>query len=401
MGWINGNSPASESCLHEISIFTQMQGMYSIQGVSGQPSVHQASAKQLDYLLSDPATTGVNASGWLDPRWSILGLQWPTSRNGYVPPTDKMGIVDQMPHTFLAVWYHAVNTGDAGAVRRWMPALDRMMTYMLGTMRMQELGVLTNVMLACDGVSNHSCADNWLDDIRFGWHDGIVAAYAVQAVQAYAELKRFVGQEAAAREYAALVPGFRASYNRVFWNSARGYYVDWVDKTGRPHAYWYAWTQYAAINFGIANASQAAAIMASRETLYADIAGRFNVTPSRLFCQPTNLIPTAPEDITLDFDQEYVYPHYENGDCFFWHSGLELLALGTAVGGDAAYDRFKGAVPHFNRTRFWGQRYGWLEVRGVGWIHDGILNGELHHIATLRRTSPKKIRSDRHHACIK
>lgn len=94
MGWINGNSPVSESCLHELSIFTQMQGMYGVGGVAGQASVHQASAKQLDFLLADPASMGVNASGWLDPRWSIVGIGWPHAPNGYKPLTDAMGIID-------------------------------------------------------------------------------------------------------------------------------------------------------------------------------------------------------------------------------------------------------------------------------------------------------------------
>ena len=127
-----------------------------------------------------------------------------------------------MPHTFLAVWYYAVNTGDAEGVRRWMPALDRMMGYMMHEMKMQELGVLTNTNPDCDGVSNHSCADNWLDDIRFGWQDGIVAAYAVRAVEVYAELKQLLGDAVTAHKYSALVPGFRAAYNRVFWDGALG-----------------------------------------------------------------------------------------------------------------------------------------------------------------------------------
>jgi hypothetical protein len=137
-----------------------------------------------------------------------------------------MGIIDQMPHTFLAVWYYAVNTGDAEGVRRWMPALDRMMGYMMHEMKMQELGVLTNTNPDCDGVSNHSCADNWLDDIRFGWQDGIVVAYAVRAVEVYADLRQFIGDVATADTYRARVPGFRAAYNRVFWDVSRGYYTD-------------------------------------------------------------------------------------------------------------------------------------------------------------------------------
>jgi hypothetical protein len=62
--------------------------------------------------------------------------------------------------------------------------------------------------------------------------------------------------------------------------------------------------------------------MSSREVLCESISTRYNVSRDRMFCQPTNLIPTSPNDITVNFDDEFVYPNYENGNCYLWHSGL-------------------------------------------------------------------------------
>ena len=117
--------------------------------------------------------------------------------------------------------------------------------------------------------------------------------------------------------------------------------------------------------------------MASREELYTSISIRYNVSRDRMFCQPTNLIPTSPSDIWIDFDNEYVYPNYENGDCYLWHSGLELLAMGRGLGADAAYERFLAAVPHFQKTRFWAQRYDWIEGTPLG---DDVIADSLHHL---------------------
>src|SRR5689334_16115689 len=63
----------------------------------------------------------------------------------------------QMPHMVLAAYYHAVNTGDTAALTAWMPALDRVMGYMLGGMGLNgSTHVLINTQ--CDGRRNTSCA---------------------------------------------------------------------------------------------------------------------------------------------------------------------------------------------------------------------------------------------------
>jgi hypothetical protein len=165
-----------------------------------------------------------------------------------------------------------------------------------------------------------------------------------------------------------------AAYNAAYWDADVGYYRDWVDVDGVPRTYLYLWQQYVAIEFGIANASQAATILASVDGGYARVAADFNVSAADLWCTPTNLAPVSPSDLTLNFDGEYAYPHYENGDCFHWHAGLEALARGRVRGGDAAFARFTGVLTEFNASRLWGQRYSWLAraPQGFDVITDGL-----------------------------
>jgi hypothetical protein len=91
-------------------------------------------------------------------------------------------------------------------------------------------------------------------------------------------------------------------------------YRDWVDTTGRPRTYFYTWQNFYAVEMGVASPAQASAIMARADALYAGLRAQFNVTEDELWCTPTNLIPLDPSDLTVDFDSEYVYPHYENGE---------------------------------------------------------------------------------------
>ena len=97
--------------------------------------------------------------------------------------------------------------------------------------------------------------------------------------------------------------------------------------------------------------------MTTSDALYAGLRAQFNVTAEELWCTPTNLIPLDPSDLTVNFDGEYVFPHYENGDCFQWHLGLEALALSRVRGAGAAYDKLARAAREFDGNRLWGQRY--------------------------------------------
>ena len=382
LGWINGNSPACETCLHETSIFPQLEGLFRLaapppdvpafpsmlqQGGSNAPApvqvpapapalatVQAATAKHISFYLSSSVNL---ASGYMAPRWSVVhGNDW------------GMGgtIIDQFPHTLLAVYYHAMNTGDKATVAGWMPAVDAIARYMLTEMLMNDTALLTNTNPKADGVANHSLEDNWLDDVRFGFHDAIVGLYAVDAFRALGDLKTWLGDTPGAAAAYAIHTRAVAAYNAAYWDEGAGMYRDWVDATGRARTYFYTWQNFYAVELGVASPTQASAIMDTADTLYAGLRAHYNVTAEALWCTPTNLIPLDPLDLTVDFDSEYVYPHYENGDCFQWHFGLEALALSRVRGASAAYDKLSLAASVFDVNRLWGQRYSWTEGKPMG-----------------------------------
>jgi hypothetical protein len=165
LGWVNGNSPASETCIHEASLFSQLQGLYR----SGPPppdagapaapatapptaaTLHAAADRQISFILE----RSLNATGWVYARWSARLGNWDGS--------PEMALTDQFPHLLLAAYYHAVNTNDTDAVARWMPALDRVLGYMLGAQLVNATGLMTNTVPWANGRANASAAGNWLD----------------------------------------------------------------------------------------------------------------------------------------------------------------------------------------------------------------------------------------------
>ena len=102
--------------------------------------------------------------------------------------------------------------------------------------------------------------------------------------------------------------------------------------------------------------------------------GAYNKTAAELWCTPTNFRGLAPDDLTIDFDGEYAFGNYENGACFHWHGGLEMLARGRAQGADAAFARFSALLAEFDNSRLWAQRYSWLDgsIEGDDVITDSM-----------------------------
>jgi len=55
-----------------------------------------------------------------------------------------------------------------------------------------------------------------------------------------------------------------------------------------------------------------------------------------------------------------------SGACFYAHTGFQALALSRTRGADAAFARMAGALENFESTRFWSQRFSWLEGVPMG-----------------------------------
>lgn len=390
LGWIFGNSPACETCLHELSVFPQLQGLFRLEPVTGQfdknplsfsvpeatkaTNMHTAFSKHMEFVLQQ----SIDKNGEVAPRWSIAdGNDWSFN-----------GIIDQMPHVVLATYYHAINTGNKSLILSYMPKMRLIMNYMLTAMQINTTFLLTNSF--CNGVANVSCADNWLDDVRFGWHDAIVGAYAVEAFRAMSEVELWLGNVPESRILSQIYEKMVVAYNNLYWDENNQAYTDWVDKNGNKRHYFYVWQNYVTIIFNIANRTRAQAILNTAANLYKSIALQFNKT-NGIWCAPTNLIPLKPEDLTVNFDDEYVYPHYENGDCFHWHLGLEILAQSRVNGPNAAFERLSKAMEVFKVNRLWGQRYSWTSEIPMGsdvitdgfWLAYGGIMGSLNIQVTL------------------
>ena len=101
-------------------------------------------------------------------------------------------------------------------------------------------------------------SSNWYDIIEFGHGDAYVGSYSIWAWKSAVDMKRFLGDHAAADAYNAVCQNAVRAFNAAFWSDATGHYSDWVDVIGARRDYFFTDHNFLAVYLGIANQTQGA-----------------------------------------------------------------------------------------------------------------------------------------------
>ena len=206
--------------------------------------------------------------------------------------------------------------------------------------------------------------------------------HGVWALQCLSEIYAALGDAPAAAHAAAVHAQAVADFNAVFYNSsARASYTDWIDERGNARHYFYSDIPFTAIIAGVANASQAAALLDHYDARLADIYAEYNVTPGSIWSAPSNLYPiTNALEIANNASSPVPFPSYENGGSFFHTPGLQFAALGAAGRADAAWDGFVTLMNSgFGKIRGWAQQLYW----GKNGEPDSLVGGDPLNTAAL------------------
>ena len=91
------------------------------------------------------------------------------------------------------------------------------------------------------------------------------------ALQCLSEIYAALGDAGAAATYAAVHTRAVTDFNNLFWNASSASYADWIDVQGRARQYFYVDIPFTAIIAGVANSTQAAALLAHYDARLADI----------------------------------------------------------------------------------------------------------------------------------
>jgi hypothetical protein len=215
------------------------------------------------------------------------------------------------------------------------------------------------------------------DVIEFGNYDAFIAVHGVWALDCLAKMYGALGDAPAAATAAATHEAAVADFNAMFWSASDAAYYDWVDAAGASRLYFYVDIAFTAIIAGVANASQAAALLTHYDTRLAEIERTLNVKPGNIWSPPGNLYPVKNGDCVQNCA---AFPSYENGGSFFHSVGLQVAALGAVGRADDAVAVFGAFINSgFGDVRGWAQQLYW----GTGGAGDSLVLGDPLNTALL------------------
>lgn len=311
--WAVTNSPASVTCLHELSWFPMAWSVLGAPGRAG-PSIHDAFAKQLRYYgevsLASPYT---GVSGYIQGRW------------GMSCPENFTAFGEANPNYILSAYYHAVNTGDKAYILGLWPVLQHTLRNITSPdgMGADRFGIPYSK--GTTGRAGEWVPANWYDEINFGGWDSIVCAYATQSMGAMRRLSVWARRPSNETvSYATLVANARVAYNERFWDEEKGWYREWVDIDGKPRSTLYVGLPFIAMSelANVSSPAQRERTFAAIDASYARLRQQYNITEEQQLCTPDNFNPINPQDCHYGCR----WPSYESGRRFLWTTGWETSA---------------------------------------------------------------------------
>jgi hypothetical protein len=313
-GFFWGNNPASVVCLHEMGWFGLIQGLYP----AGSLGV-QAVQREFEYFARCGWDNGALRNGTDSPYVSCTmgagGMTHRLASNGFY--NAPWGLLqDQNTHFIIGAHALAVASGDQAAARRLLPAALALADY-LEANGLATAGIFTS---PASGIANGgacpqrragangswvpSCgSSNWYDVVLQGHYDAYNALLAIWALECLEDLLAWLGEGALAAHYGALHARAVRVFNELMWSDERAAYADWIDAENRARYYFFTDVQFKAVWLGVANASQAARVMARYDELLAGLLVTYNVSLGDVWGAPCNVVPiTDPLEFVLELE---------------------------------------------------------------------------------------------------
>lgn len=191
----------------------------------------------------------------------------------------------------------------------------------------------------------------------------------------------WLGDAEKAAHYTALHARATLIFNELMWSPSHNAYADWIDAANNPRYYFFTDVQFKAVFLGVANASQAGAVMAQYDALLATLVGQFNATLEDVWGPPSNVIPiTNPLEFVLELEPiepNTPFPNYENGGSFFHAVGYEALARAAIGNSSAAFEAFSRFLYNgYAANRGWAQQayFNTQALVGTDPLNDSLLS---------------------------
>lgn len=281
----------------------------------------------------------------------------------------------------LGAYRYFIWKRDIDFLKEMMPKLRLMSEFNLNDLHGK------NGIIVIDAKGHEGRADgigsNYWDILPFGYKDAFCNSYYYASLKAMGELEQFCidqgldlpGEKRTPEFYTKLRDRVRLSYNRTFWDDAKGRYVGCVDVDGVKHDYGFTFVNLEAMAYDLADKHQVERVYKWMETEptstgRADTYSRWIFAPRALTIHnpgkkevrsqesgarspdPQNPTPNAqhlaPSWWHFGWSGTPYDEQCQDGGAILYTSGYDIIARAKYLGADNAYKRLTEMLGRYN-----------------------------------------------------
>lgn len=263
----------------------------------------------------------------------------------------------------LGAYRYFVWTRDIEFLKEVMPKLRSAMAFQLNQLR-GRYGVIVIDAGGHEG-THDGIGSNYWDILPFGYKDAFCNSYYYASLQPMAELEQYCidqgldlpGEKETPEYYSKLRDIVRLSYNRNFWDPAKGRYVGCVDADGVKHDYGFTFVNLEAMAYGLADGYRVKRIYHWMETEPTS-SGKPDTYSKWIFAPRATTIHNPPRDKPQMPAPSWWHfgwagtpygDQCQDGGAILYTSYYDIVARARFLGADNAFKRYREILHRYNK----------------------------------------------------
>ncbi len=269
----------------------------------------------------------------------------------------------------LGAYRYFVWKRDVDFLKEMMPKLRLMNEFNLNDLHGRD-GIIVIDAKGHEG-RHDGIGSNYWDILPFGYKDAFCNSYYYASLKAMGDLEQFCidqgldlpGEKRTPAFYTKLRDRVRLSYNRTFWDDAKGRYVGCVDIDGVKHDYGFTFVNVEAMAYDLADKAQVERVYKWMETEPTST-GKPDTYSAWIFAPRANTIHNPPREGNPKSEirnPKSAPPWWffgwsgtpygdqcQDGGAILYTSGYDIIARAKYLGADNAYKRLTEMLGRYN-----------------------------------------------------
>lgn len=268
--------------------------------------------------------------------------------------------------------------------------INKAMEYMLDILGGNS-GLITVYDPENNGTPMGHSSNYWDAHRSFGYKSAYENALFYQSLKAMGDIEKYLGNDSDCLKYASLAQKCKDAYNNLFWDEAKGRYINSVNIHGERIDFGMTFVNFYAVLFGLADNVKAKLIydwMDGKRIIRGDTSTGKDIYGEFVYAPRANTV-----DVSVNGAPYYWWDHggrlpcepgtfggyghqMQNGGTIFYISYYDMMGRLESVGAESAGKRFKVILDEFHRDSLRRNRYmPFMQngTQGVGEYSEGVI----------------------------